>query len=54
MFLFLGYPKMAQHCDSFNRFVWKENTTENDYFEYINLIKKLSGYQAILENQIKE
>lgn len=53
-FLFLGRPKMAQHCDSFNRFVWKENTTENDYFNYINLIKKLSRNTAVLENQIKE
>ena len=54
IFLFLGYPKMANHCDSFNRFVWKENTTEKDYFNYINLIAKLSKGQAVLENQIKE
>ncbi|MBO0590870.1 FAD-binding protein [Cellulophaga sp. E16_2] len=53
-FLFLGHPGMAKHCDSFNRFVWKEHTTEEDYFKYINLIKKLSGNTAVLENQIKE
>ena len=54
IFLFLGYPRMAQHCDSFNRFVWKKNTSENDYFQYIYLMKKLSRNKAVLENQIKE
>lgn len=52
-FLFLGKPQLAQHCDSLNRFVWDEKTTEDDLFDYIDFMQDLANNKLELEIDIK-
>lgn len=52
-FLFLGKPSLAKHCDSFNRFCWDKNTTEQDFFTYIKNMQELAHNKLTLEIDIK-
>lgn len=52
-FFFLGNPAMAKHCDSLNRFCWDKDTTENDFFKYIQFLQDKAGGKMKLEIQIK-
>lgn len=53
-FLFLGLPSLAKHCDSMNRFCWDKDTTEADFYRYINSMQKLAGNKLKLEIDIKK
>ena len=52
-FLFLGVPHLAKHCDSMNRFVWKETTKEQDFFHYIEIMQRLADNKLELEVEIR-
>jgi UDP-N-acetylmuramate dehydrogenase len=54
VFLFLGIPKYAKHCDSLNRFCWDEKTTELDFMSYIKAMQRLANNKLTLEINIKE
>ena len=51
-FLFLGNYKLHQHCDTINRFIWTNQTKEEDYFNYIKYIERITDNKAVMENQI--
>lgn len=53
VFLFLGHPELAKHCDSLNRFEWDKETTETDFFYYIDTMQNLAGNKLQLEIEIK-
>lgn len=53
VFLFLGVPQLAKHCDSLNRFCWEENTLEDDFMNYINTMQRLSKNKLKIEIAIK-
>ena len=53
-FLFLGKPTLAKHCDSLNRFSWDKNTTEKDFFFYLDSMQKLAHNELTLEIEIKK
>lgn len=53
-FLCLGHPELARHCDSIGRFCWDLETSEKDFFHYLDTMKSLSGGKLKLEIEIKE
>lgn len=52
-FLCLGHPELAKHCDSIGRFCWEKDTTEKDFFYYIDTMQTLAGGKLKLEIEIK-
>lgn len=52
-FLCLGHPELAKHCDSIGRFCWDKDTTEKDFFNYIDTMQALAGGKLKLEIEIK-
>lgn len=52
-FLFLGHPGIAKYCDGINRFCWEEDTKEENFYEYIEVMRKLSRDRIKLEVEIK-
>lgn len=52
-FLCLGHPELAKHCDSIGRFCWEKDTTEKDFFYYIDTMQALAGGKLKLEIEIK-
>lgn len=53
-FLFLGKPSLAKHCDSLNRFCWDKDTTEADFYKYIDSMQKLANNKLRLEIEIRK
>lgn len=53
-FLLLGHPELAKHCDSFNRFCWTKDTSEQDFFYYLNTMQELGNNELRLEIEIRK
>lgn len=53
-FLCLNHPELARHCDSIGRFCWEKETTEADFFYYINTMQSLAGGKLKLEIELKK
>tara|TARA_R110002050_G_scaffold103844_2_gene212935 strand:+ start:1364 stop:2353 length:990 start_codon:yes stop_codon:yes gene_type:complete len=53
-FLVLGAPHLSQHCDNINRFCWNQQTTEDDFFDYISTMQRLGLNKLELEIELKE
>lgn len=52
-FLALGHPELAKHCYNINRFCWDKDTTETDFFIYLETMQKLAKGKLQLEIEIK-
>ena len=52
-FAVLGIPSMAKHCDSIGRFCWTDQTTERDFYQYIETMQRLAHNELYLEIEIK-
>lgn len=53
-FFCLGHLELAKYCDSLGRFCWSEDTTERDFFHYINIMQSLAKGKLELEIEIKK
>lgn len=53
-FLCLNHPELARYCDSIGRFCWEKETTEADFFYYINTMQSLAGGKLRLEIELKK
>ncbi len=53
-FMVLGVPHLSKHCDNINRFRWDMETTEDDFFDYVNTMQRLAGNQLELEVELKK
>lgn len=53
-FLCLRHPELAKYCDSIGRFCWEKETTETEFFYYIDTMQTLAGGKLKLEIELKK
>ncbi len=49
-----NYLALSYNCEGLNRFVWDDDTTEEDFYHYINTMQRLAKNRLMLEIEIKK
>lgn len=53
-FIALGGYRFIKHCDNIGRFCWTNSTKEEDFFDYLDFLKRKSKNTIELEIEIKK